>query len=100
MLSCSPHTVQVTSAVLLQLDEHGKIESEKEIDINLAQRDDVLKACAAVVWCCQQTLTQVIPHGNIPVDGVIVHGSTFVDESMLTGESMPLFKHPGDPGSP
>ncbi len=34
---------------------------------------------------------------KIPVDGVIIEGQTSVDESMLTGESMPVDKHSGDP---
>ena len=38
----------------------------------------------------------VRPGGKIPVDGEIVEGSSAIDESMLTGESMPITKHPGD----
>ncbi len=38
----------------------------------------------------------VRPGGKIPVDGVIVDGASDVDESMLTGESMPVSKQPGD----
>ncbi|QPG07022.1 cadmium-translocating P-type ATPase [Salinimonas marina] len=32
----------------------------------------------------------------IPVDGSLIGGSTYVDEAMLTGESTPVAKHPGD----
>jgi Cu2+-exporting ATPase len=39
---------------------------------------------------------QVLPGDKIPVDGEIVAGQTTVDESMLTGESIPIFKQPGD----
>ena len=38
----------------------------------------------------------VRPGENIPVDGVIVEGSTAVDESTLTGESVPVDKTVGD----
>ncbi|GHU43255.1 copper-translocating P-type ATPase [Spirochaetia bacterium] len=38
----------------------------------------------------------VKPGGKIPVDGVITSGLTSIDESMLTGESMPVDKKAGD----
>jgi Cu+-exporting ATPase len=33
---------------------------------------------------------------RIPVDGIVFQGNSEVDESMVTGESLPLIKHPGD----
>ncbi len=38
----------------------------------------------------------VKPGEKIPVDGEVVEGRTSVDESMLTGESIPVEKNPGD----
>ena len=38
----------------------------------------------------------VKPAGKIPVDGVITDGSSYVDESMVTGEPMPIRKAAGD----
>src|SRR5215212_998093 len=39
----------------------------------------------------------VKPGETIPVDGVVIEGRSAVDESMLTGESLPVEKKPGEP---
>src|SRR6266576_784777 len=38
----------------------------------------------------------VRPGDTIPVDGVVIDGTSYVDESMLTGEPVPVSKGPGD----
>lgn len=40
---------------------------------------------------------RVLPGEKVPVDGEVVAGQTTVDESMLTGEPLPVAKQPGDP---
>ncbi len=41
-------------------------------------------------------MVMIRPGNKIPVDGEVVEGGSQVDESMLTGESMPVGKKPGD----
>ncbi len=59
------------------------IREEKEIDIPV---EEVLVGDILVVR----------PGEKMPVDGVVVKGSSFVDESMVTGESIPVEKREGD----
>ncbi|MCL2066960.1 MAG: heavy metal translocating P-type ATPase [Treponema sp.] len=54
---------------------------EKEIPIDEVKTGDIIV---------------VKPGAKIPVDGTVVNGHTAIDESMLTGESMPVDKKAGD----
>lgn len=58
--------------------------TEKEVPIEQVKKGDIFV---------------VRPGGNIPVDGVIIEGSSAVNESALTGESIPVDKTVGDPVS-
>jgi len=40
---------------------------------------------------------RVRPGETVPADGIVLDGQSSVDESLLTGESLPLTKHAGDP---
>jgi Cu+-exporting ATPase len=39
---------------------------------------------------------RVVPGGSVPVDGVLIEGHSSIDESMITGESLPIEKNTGD----
>jgi Cu+-exporting ATPase len=78
---------QTSSAIKALLDLNPKTArrlrpdgSEEEIPLAQVQRGDRLR---------------VRPGDRIPVDGSVEEGSSVVDESMITGESMPVAKAPG-----
>src|SRR5690606_40140116 len=39
---------------------------------------------------------RIRPGEKVPVDGVVLEGESSIDESMLTGEPIPVGKRPGD----
>ncbi|EAU37469.1 hypothetical protein ATEG_02507 [Aspergillus terreus NIH2624] len=74
--SISVRSLQTPTAILV--DDSGT--DEKEIDVRLLQYGDVFK---------------VLPDSRIPTDGTVIAGSSEVNESMITGESIPVDKTPG-----
>ncbi|TKY59689.1 Copper-transporting ATPase RAN1 [Spatholobus suberectus] len=65
------------TALLVVKDKGGRTIEEREIDSLLVQPGDTLK---------------VLPGTKIPADGIVTWGSSYVNESMVTGESIPVSK--------
>lgn len=73
--SISIRSLQAQTALLI---DSADTSAATEIDARLLQFGDCFK---------------VLPDSRIPTDGTVLHGSSEVDESMLTGESLPVEKH-------
>jgi len=73
-----------TTAMLIEEAGGGGAEdgqTEREIPIELLEYGDILK---------------VVPGSKVPTDGVVVRGTTSINEAMLTGEACPVSKKEGD----
>ncbi len=86
---------------LLEAHAKGKASSALEALINLqpkvahVERDGVMQELAVELMKVDDVFL-VRPGESVPVDGIVLEGSSSMDEAMLTGESMPQGKHPND----
>eukprot|EP00882_Tetradesmus_deserticola_P007169 GHRQ01007548.1.p1 GENE.GHRQ01007548.1~~GHRQ01007548.1.p1 ORF type:complete len:744 (+),score=290.70 GHRQ01007548.1:392-2623(+) len=69
------------SANLVTLDEQGHVLTEDVVESALIHHGDLLK---------------VLPGGRIPADGELLHGCSYINESMISGESAPVLRQKGD----
>lgn len=69
----------IKKLILLQSKTARVIKNNKEINIPVEEikKGDIIK---------------VLPGEKVPLDGIIINGNSSIDESMLTGESLPVYK--------
>ena len=108
--SLEGHVYFETAAVIITLIKLGKlleVRAKGQTSAAIKKLIQLRAKTARVVRDGQETdipiedvavgdLVIVRPGERIPVDGIVIDGHSAVDESMLTGESLPVDKKPGD----
>jgi len=89
-------TLSKTSEAIKKLAEIGAKEATTLIQNSKVKIGDYLEKKIPVFDLKIGDLILVKPGEKVAVDGVIIDGESFVDESMVTGESMPVEKKVGD----
>ncbi|MCF7500134.1 heavy metal translocating P-type ATPase [Pseudoalteromonas sp. L1] len=106
----APHLYFESSAAVLTLVLLGKYleKRAKKRTTDALQALENLKPTSATVWRDNQwqaisaaelkkdDLVKVLPGERIPSDGIISKGTSHVDEALISGESIPLYKGSGD----
>ena len=75
LMSLTPSTATIYTP---SPDDPEKPPEERTIPTELLQKDDIVI---------------LRPGDKVPADGIVVSGETYIDESMVTGEPMPAYKH-------
>ena len=90
----------ITVGKMLEARSKGKTTDALKGLMKLAPKTAVLLRDGAEVEPIDEVnkgdIFVVRPGENIPVDGIVIEGTTAVNESALTGESIPVDKNPGD----
>ncbi len=94
-------TALVTLGMALEVKARGRSSEAIRKLIGLRpKRARVVRAGAEIDIPVEDVIVDdvvvVRPGERVPVDGVVVEGGSAVDESMITGESLPVSKHEGD----
>lgn len=93
LISLSPSTATIYTSP----ENYAKATKETSSESNVDDVNTLLETqCIPTELIEAGDIVVVLPGEKVPADGTIIRGETYVDESMITGESLSVSKVPGD----
>lgn len=97
LLALQPTTARVLPTLTMAEATAGATAGTTAGDLNQIEIDPAIAQTIPAARVVPGQWLLVLPGDKIPVDGTVKTGQTVINESMLTGESMPIAKTVGDP---
>lgn len=94
LLSLTPSTCLIVA----DTDEYNKILNSKANEENLlgSVMSDIPTKTISIDLVQENDIALVSPGGKVPADGMVVYGESEIDESIITGEQLPVYKTKND----
>ncbi|CCE78877.1 Piso0_000911 [Millerozyma farinosa CBS 7064] len=94
LLSLTPSTCLIVA----DTDEYNKILNSKSSEENSlsSAMSDIPTKTISIDLVQENDIALVSPGGKVPADGVVVYGESEIDESIITGEQLPVYKTEND----
>lgn len=96
LLSLSPNECTIVTDMVLYEQYIKNVTSEKPIELDKTNDQSFPTEVIGIELIQKNDVTIILPGSNIPGDGEVIFGESEIDESLITGESLPVYKKIGD----
>ena len=88
--------MKLQSKTAIKITTTSSLDTLTSLNLWNPLRDAYLEETVPIQNVKPGDIVKILRGANIPADGVVLHGELTVDQSMITGESIPVLKSPGD----